>query len=122
MPTVRVLLAQSFIVAILAMSGCNSQKPAPPPAEVEAPAPSAADSLAAAKELAEIAKEKYEKALKQIADIDKLINRAREIGSEESAEKLEKTRARWVKMRLDAQVEWEEAKSEVKKLAKEVLR
>ncbi|MBS0206651.1 MAG: hypothetical protein JSS49_27560 [Planctomycetes bacterium] len=123
MPIVRVLIVPFFLAAI-ALTGCGSQKPAaPPPAAEPAAKPGAAESLPAAKELAEIAHEKYLKTLKQIAEIDKLMDRAREIGSgDETIENLQKSRDKWMKLSYDAKEDWDKAKAKVKRLAKEVLR
>ncbi|MBS0206780.1 MAG: hypothetical protein JSS49_28230 [Planctomycetes bacterium] len=121
MPTVRVLIVPFFLAAI-AITGCGSQKPAPPPA-AEAAKPNPVDLIPAAKELAEAAHEKYQKAEKQIAEIDKLIARSREIGSgEETIEKLQKSRDKWMQLSYDAKEDWDKAKAKVKELAKEALR
>jgi len=117
MPTGRILLAQSLAIAALTVSGCNSQKPAPP-----APKPTAIELLPAAKELAEDAHEKYLSAETQIAQIDRLIALARQRGHDQSSEELKQTRSKWEKMRSEAKADWDKAKDRVKELAKEALR
>lgn len=121
MSTVRVLIVPFFLAGI-AITGCGSQKSASQPAS-EATEPNPADLIPAAKELAEAAHEKYQKAEKQIDEIDKLIARSREIGSgDETIEKLEQTRGKWMKLSYDAKADWDKAKAKVKELAKEALR